>query len=106
MATGLGAQITLIAAQVIPYPLSLAQPDVAVEFTEHSLERLAADNEKVEIYLCRDRNETIRQALPPDSVAIVGARQRRWWPSWWLSADSRLVRWLRRDGRRVVVVGI
>jgi hypothetical protein len=104
MASGLGARITLMVAQVVPYPLPLAAPDVPVEFTERALESLAIEDTTVEIYLCRDRNETIRRALPPDSVVIVGARKCRWWPSWLPSQESQLARILRQDGRRVLVV--
>ena len=102
MARGLGARITLMVAQVVPYPLPLAAPDVPVEFTERALESLAIEDTTVEIYLCRDRNEAIRRALPPDSVVIVGARKFRWWPS----RESRLARMLRHDGRRVLVVPV
>lgn len=111
MARGLGARITLIVAQVVPYPLPLATPDVPVEFTENLLESIASDQDAggcddadttVEIYLCRDRCETIRRALPADSVVIVGARKWRWWPSW----EQHLTRVLRDDGRRVLVVTV
>src|SRR5436853_6049105 len=54
MARGLGARITLMVAQVVPYPLPLAEPDVPAEFTERRLESLAAEDTAVEIYLCRD----------------------------------------------------
>jgi hypothetical protein len=103
LARDLGARITLMAAQVVPYPLPLAEPDVPVEFTERVMESLAVDNDAaVEIYLCRDRNEAIRRVLPPDSLVIFGARKWRWWPSW----ESRLARLLRQDGRRVLLVTI
>ena len=106
LARGLGARITLMVAQVVPYPLPLAAPDVPVEFTERALEFLAIEDTTVEIYLCRDRNETIRRALPPDSLVIVGARKWRWWPSWLPSRESQLARILRQDGRRVLVVPV
>lgn len=103
LARDLGARITLMAAQVVPYPLPLTEPDVPVEFTERVMESLAIDNDAVvEIYLCRDRAEAIRRVLPPDSLVIVGARKWRWWPSW----EGRLARLLRHDGRRVLVVTI
>lgn len=102
MARGLRVRITLIVAQVVPYPLPLADPDVPVEFTEHALESIAAQDTVIEIYLCRDRNETIRRALPPDSIAIVGAPTNSWWPSW----ENRLAKLLRHDGRRVLVVNV
>jgi hypothetical protein len=103
MARGLGARITLMVAQVVPYPLPLAAPDVPAAFTERLLEPLAAEETAVEIYLCRDRSETIRRALPPDSLVIVGARKRRWWFSCW---ERSLTRILRREGLRVVVVTV
>jgi hypothetical protein len=108
MARGLRARITLMVAQVVPYPLPLAAPDVPVEFTERLLESIAAGHDDadttVEIYLCRDRIEAIRGALPPHSVVIVGTQQKRWGPSWLSSPDRRLTRTLRQDGQRVLVV--
>jgi len=115
MARGLGARITLIVAQVVPYPLPLAAPDVPVEFTERLLESITWDQEgedhddtdaTVEIYLCRDRNETISRALPADSLVIVGARKWPWWPSWLPQPDRQLTRMLRRGGWRVLVVTV
>ncbi len=106
MAQGLGAHITLMAAQVVPYPLPLAAPDVPVEFTERLLESLAAEDTTIEIYLCRDRDETLRRAVPPDSLVIVGARKSRWWTSWLPSRERSLAKLLRQDGRRVLVVTV
>ena len=110
MAQDLGAHITLMVAQVVPYPLPLAEPDVPVEFTERMLESIACDKDDsdttIEILLCRDRNETLRSAIPPDSLVIVGARKWRWWPSWLPSRESQLTRLLRRDGRSVLVVHV
>jgi pimeloyl-ACP methyl ester carboxylesterase len=73
MARGLGARITLMVAQVVPYPLPLTAPDVPAKFTERIAESIAVDDTTVEIYLCRDRNEALRRALPPGSLVIVGA---------------------------------
>jgi len=99
MARDLGARVTLMAARVVPYPLPLAAPDVPVEFTERALESIAGDDAEttVEIYLCRDRCEAIRNALPPNSVVILGARR---WRDWLLT------RRLRRHGCRVLVVTV
>jgi hypothetical protein len=106
MARGLGARITLLVTQVVPYPLPLADPPVSLEFTERMLETFNVDS--IEIYLCRDRYEALRRALPTDSVAIVGTRKRRWWPSWFCSWfcpwEWSLARMLRREGRRVLTV--
>jgi hypothetical protein len=101
MARGLGARITVLMAQVVPYPLPLASPPIPVEFTRRQIESVAAgENTTVEILLCRDRLQTIQQALPPDSLVIVGTRKWLWWPSW----ERKLARALRHDGRRVLVI--
>jgi len=103
MAHGLGARITLMVAQVVPYPLPLAAPPVPVEFTARLLESMAMgpdDGADIEIYLCRDRCETLRRALAPDSLVILGAQTRWWLYSW----ERTLVRLLRREGLRVLTV--
>lgn len=103
MASGLSARITVLVAQVVPYPLPLGAPPVPVEFTRRLMESVPADeNTTVEILLCRDRYESLHNALPADSVVIVGARRRHWWPSW----ERRLARILRHEGRRVLVIAL
>jgi len=103
MASGLSARITVLVAQVVPYPLPLGAPPVPVEFTRRLMESVPADeNTTVEILLCRDRYESLHNALPVDSVVIVGARRRHWWPSW----ERRLARILRHEGRRVLVIAL
>ena len=47
MARGLGARITLMVAQVVPYPLPLAAPDVPVEFTERVLESIGKRTSRI-----------------------------------------------------------
>jgi hypothetical protein len=49
------------------------------------------------LYLCRDRDETIRQVLRPESVVVIG-RSKWWWPT----EENHLARILRRDGHRVI----
>ena len=103
MASGLSARITVLVAQVVPYPLPLGAPPFPVEFTRRLMESVPADeNTTVEILLCRDRYESLHNALPADSVVIVGARRRHWWPSW----ERRLARILRHEGRRVLVIAL
>jgi hypothetical protein len=104
MARGLGARITILAAQVVPYPLALTEPPVPIEFTERLLGSMTSELEEeagVEIHLCRDREQTIRHAVGPASVVVIGARK-RWWPT----PEKNLARMLRRDGRRVLFVNI
>jgi hypothetical protein len=100
LARDLGARVTMLAAQVVPYPLPLESPPVAVEFTERALLRMVSEEDietAIEVRLCRDSLETIREALAPESVVVM-SRRRRWWPvrEWMLA-------WrLRRDGHHVI----
>jgi len=101
LASNLGARITLIVAQIVPYPLPLARPAVQTDFNERRL-RVIADNNRVEtrvsIYLCREPLETLASVLKPHSLVVVGGRK-RWWPT----AEKRLAAKLRRLGHQVVV---
>jgi len=103
LAQGLEARITVLAAYEVPYHLPLHQPPVSIRFTE---ERLAQWVEQggvaaaVRVYLCRDRCEAIRHALPAGSLVVIAART-RWWPS----RTGKLARMLERDGHRVVLAG-
>jgi hypothetical protein len=104
MARGLAARITILAAQVVPYPLPLTDPPIPIEFTERILGSMTSELEEeatAEIHLCRDREQTIRQAVGPASVVVIGTRK-RWWPT----AEQTLARRLRRDGRRVLLIKI
>jgi hypothetical protein len=101
----LGARITILAAQVVPYPLPLEKPPVDVALLERGLGALAAAQPletAIQIYLCRDRWETIRNALPRESTVIVSGRKRWWRPS----AEQRFARLLRRDGHRVMFLNL
>jgi hypothetical protein len=98
---GLQARPALIAAEVVPYPLPLESPAVPIRVTEQRLSAIAVGHEEtsVRVYLCRDRNEAIRRALPPKSIVLIGGR-RRWWPA----GEQVLARVLRRDGHKVIFV--
>jgi hypothetical protein len=104
LAVGLDARVTILAAQVVPYPLPLEEPPVAVEFTERKLWQMAAEQETgaaVSVYLCRDREETIRQVLRPESLVVIGGR--KWW---WPTEEQHLAKILRRDGHRVILASL
>src|SRR5262249_4048478 len=102
LARGLGARITILAAQVVPYPLPIGEPPVTIERTEQMLGSLAESQDvetSVQALLCRDREIAIRQAVKQDSRVVVGARK-RWWHAW----ERGLAKVLRRDGLRVLLV--
>ena len=101
LAASLGARITLIVPQVVPYPLPLTSPPVLVDFNERRLRVIASHclvETRVSIYLCRDPLETLQSVLKPHSLVVIGSRK-RWWPT----AEKRLAKKLRHIGHQVVV---
>ena len=101
LATSLGARITVVVPQVVPYPLQLESPPVLIDWNERRF-RVIADQSPVEttvrIYLCRDCLETLASVLNSRSIVVLGARK-RWWPT----AESRLAHSLRKAGHEVIV---
>jgi hypothetical protein len=100
LADRLGARITLLVPQVVPYPLPLESPPVLLEWNERRFRVIAEEcpvETTVHIYLCRDRVQTLLAVLRPDSLVVVGGRK-RWWPT----PESSLARRLRRGGHKVV----
>ena len=100
LANSLGARITLLVPQIVPYPLPLETPPVLVEFSENRFRVLASQSPvetSVQIYLCRDKFETLTTVLAPRSIVVVGG-PKRWWPT----RDEKLARRLRRSGYEVI----
>ena len=100
LANSLGAQIMLVVPQIVPYPLPLESPPVLLEFNENRFRVMASQSPvetSVQIYLCRDRFETLTSVLKPGSIVVLAGRK-RWWPT----RDKRLARQLRRAGYEVL----
>jgi hypothetical protein len=101
LASSLGARITLLVPQVVPYPLPLETPPVLVEFNEKRFHVIASQSPvetNVHIYLCRDKIQTLISVLNPRSIVVLGGRKRWWWPT----RDQALARGLRRAGHEVI----
>jgi hypothetical protein len=97
----LNARITLLAAQVVPYPLPLESPPVPRDFQESqfaAIMRQSSVEATVRLYLCREPVETLAAVLRPASLVVLGGR-RRWWPT----AEQKLARRLRRAGHDVIL---
>ena len=100
LATSLGARITLLVPQVVPFPLPLESPPVLLDFNERRFRVIASQSPvetTVRIYLCRDGLETLTTVLSPGSIVVVGGKK-RWWPT----REKKLARQLRRAGHEVV----
>jgi hypothetical protein len=101
LASSLGARITLVVPQVVPYPLPLETPPVLIDFNEKCFRVIASQNPvetSVHVYLCRDRIQALTSVLNPGSIVVLGGRKRWWWPTY----DQVLARELRRTGHEVI----
>ncbi len=103
LAHRLGGSITLLVPQIVPYPLPLTSPPVLIDWNERRF-RVIAETSPVDttvrLYLCRERDEILKQALRRRSLVVVGG-PRRWWR---FTAEKRLALNLRRSGHEVVFV--
>jgi hypothetical protein len=102
LAESLGARITLVVPQVVPYPLPLTSPPVLLDFQERRFREIASETPadiQVRLYLCRDAVDTLKNVLRPHSLIILGGR-RRWWPT----REKSLARKLRRAGHEVIFI--
>lgn len=100
MANSLEARITLVVFQTVPYPLPLKSPPVLQDFNEKRFRVIASESPvetNVQIYLCRDRRQTLASLLKAGSIVVLGG-PKRWWPT----KDQKLARQLRRMGYEVV----
>ena len=95
LARGLDLPLELLAAQVVPYPLPLDDPPVSIDFVEGVMARLLIGVEadiSVRILLCRDSAQTLRSAVEPEALVVIGP------------GKSRLARRLAAGHRRVMIV--
>ena len=102
LAKQLSARVVLLAPQVIPYPLALESPPVLLDWNKRRFHLIAAQSPietQVQIYLCRDREQTLQTVLKPRSIVVVGGSRRR---VWWPTKENRLARFLRHAGHQVI----
>jgi len=102
LATRHGARITLIAVQVVPYPLPLDKPPVPLGYIIRRFEEILSQSlpkAEIRIFLCRDQMEALKRILTPYCPVVLGIRNKRWW-----SRESRLARGLRHAGHEVILV--
>ena len=101
LANRLGARIKLMVPQVVPYPLPLTSPPVLLDWNERRFRVLANESPvetAVQLYLCRDRLDTLKASLKPQSLVVIGGRKRRFWPT----KEQTLAKALRRAGHEVI----
>src|SRR5690349_81175 len=71
LTSNLGARVTVLAVQIVPFPLPLDRPDVAPQFVERELIALAREIEApvdVQVMIARDLDTGMRRGLAPGSL--------------------------------------
>ena len=100
----LAVEITLLAVQIVPFPLPLEFPAVAPEFLKRRLRAMAGEIEAqvdVQLIFARDLYFAIEQVLPSHSLVVLAAKK-RWWPT----AETKLARRLGRAGHSVALLAV
>jgi hypothetical protein len=101
LAHGLRARIRLLVPHVVAYPLPLDQPAVQLSVLVRrfiAISQHAEAETTIDIRLCRDPWDAIREALSAPSIVVLGGR-RRWWPT----REDSMARRLRSEGHHVVL---
>jgi hypothetical protein len=99
VAKNLDAPITLAIIKVVRRHLSLEVPPLLIDFIERRAYALVADagirdkSVSIQIWICHDRKKCLRQALGPQTLAVVGGTKH-----WWRSDEQKLEEWLCREG--------
>ena len=102
LARGLGGHITLLAPQIVPYPLPLTDPPVPLDFNEGRLRAIAGESRvdtSIRLCVCRERFEMLRMVLQPHSLIVIGGRRK-----WWTTSEQHLARKLIQAGHDVIFV--
>jgi hypothetical protein len=100
----LGAHVSLVAVQVVPFPLPLDSPAISPSFFEEELKAVARDIEAPvdrQVVISRDREVAYDRAISPGSLVVLATRT-RWWPT----PQAKLARLLARAGHSVVLLEI
>jgi hypothetical protein len=101
LSTNLSARIVLLVPLTVPHPLPLDRPPVSLDFVCRRIRELAAavaTEIEAFVYLSRDPQQAIMDALTPASLIVLGSRNR-----WLFEKSKRIARKLRRRGHRVVL---
>jgi hypothetical protein len=104
LARNLDAVVRIVSFLIVPYPLDLDQPCVSPAFTAARWASLARglDTEvQCQICYCREIATAVAETLSPNSLVVVGRRA-----GWWSRRGTRLVRLLRSQHHKIVVVDV
>ena len=100
----LGAHVSLVAVQVVPFPLPLDRPAISPSFFEQELRTVVRGIEvpvDTQVIIARDREVGFDRAISPGSLVVLATRK-RWWPT----SQAKLARLLARVGHSVALLEI
>ena len=102
LARNLDARIRLLVMQNVPLSWSVECPPVSLVFIEERCRQMALEcaeafEVKIDVYLCWDKWQALRQALRPRSLIVIGGKRRLW-----RSDEQKLARRLESEGHRIV----
>src|SRR5258706_8546422 len=74
------SRIRIVRVQRVPFPLQLQEPPVAVDVLREQTEKVARGLRaaEIDIILARDAEETLLNALTPNSIIVIAGYTRRW----------------------------
>ena len=104
LAQGFEAVVTLMAVHVLPYPSPLECQDGIRQRLEADLAAMARTSPvaiRVKLIFARDREAAFLALLKPQSLVVIGTKDR-----WWRTREERLARRLTAGGHRVAVVKV
>jgi hypothetical protein len=79
----LGARVSVVAVQVVPFPLPLHRPAVSPTFFAQKLKSATRGIEvavDTRVVIARDREAAFHRAISPGSLVVL-ATKKRWWPT-------------------------
>jgi hypothetical protein len=104
LAQGFEAVVTLMAVHVLPYPAPLECQEGIRKRLEADLAAMARTSPvaiRVKLIFARDREAAFLALLKPQSLVVIGTKDR-----WWRTREERLARRLTAGGHRVAVVKV
>jgi hypothetical protein len=107
LASDLNARVVLLFAEVVPYPIPLSEPHIQADVLESLIGRISqpvAAESFIEIFLCRDGNQTVREQLPPESTVVMQNISAWWKNPWRYWSERAFAKCLRREGHHVILV--
>jgi len=105
LAANLGAQITLISLEIVPWQFPLEKPPVAVALLEQKLYCLVyragiiGEEVRIQLCLCRDSHQGLQRILQPHSIVVLAESEH-----WWSRREHDLKDFLTALGHKVIFV--